>query len=175
MNTPFALPSRLRPAFVLGVAAAAIAALGLTACGGSGSSQEDMTRARHQVAYHVHKEERLRKLERELANVRSRRDVHVEISTAGTTPTAQPSTYSYSIADSPSVPSGSSCGGELSVNSYTSCPFAENVERAYFEEIGSGSGNVEAYSPVTGRSYVMYCTASPHECTGGDDAALYFP
>jgi hypothetical protein len=73
------------------------------------------------------------------------------------------------------TPSIESCGGELEVNSDTTCPFAENVEDDYFAEIGSGSGSIEAYSPVTETFYVMYCTASPHECTGGHNAAVYFP
>ena len=35
---------------------------------------------------------------------------------------------------------------------------------------------VTAFSPATNRSYTMYCTtSSPHVCTGGTDAAVYFP
>ncbi len=61
------------------------------------------------------------------------------------------------------------------MNSDTSCPFAAAVENAYFAEVGSGPGTVVAYSPVTEKTYEMSCSGSPHECTGGDHAAVYFP
>jgi hypothetical protein len=65
------------------------------------------------------------------------------------------------------------CGGGLSVGPNTTCGFAENVRSAYER---SGSDVVTAYSPATGRNYTMYCTdTSPHTCTGGNNAAVYFP
>ena len=65
------------------------------------------------------------------------------------------------------------CGSGLSVGPNTSCGFAENVRAAYQQ---SGSSVVRADSPATGRTYTMYCTTgSPHVCTGGNDAAVYFP
>lgn len=75
----------------------------------------------------------------------------------------------------PQVPSdiNYACGGGLWVNSVTSCPFASNVRSSYYS---SDSTAVSAYSPVTGEYYLMYCTPdSPHVCTGGDDAEVYFP
>ena len=72
--------------------------------------------------------------------------------------------------------SSGNCSGSLSVGPNTTCAFAENVEYEYFAEIGSGSGTVTAYSPVTEKLYSMYCTAGePHECSGGNNAAVYFP
>jgi hypothetical protein len=65
------------------------------------------------------------------------------------------------------------CGGGLSVGPNTTCGFGENVRSAYEQ---SGSSVVSAYSPTTGRNYRMYCTdTSPHACTGGNNAAVYFP
>jgi Glucodextranase, domain B len=65
------------------------------------------------------------------------------------------------------------CGGDLSAGPNTSCGFAENVRAAYRS---SGASVVSAFSPATGRTYTMYCTtSSPHVCTGGNDAAVYFP
>jgi Glucodextranase, domain B len=65
------------------------------------------------------------------------------------------------------------CGGDLSAGPSTSCGFAENVRAAYRE---SRSSVVTAFSPATGKTYTMYCTtSSPHVCTGGNDAAVYFP
>lgn len=69
-----------------------------------------------------------------------------------------------------------SCGGDVSVGRATTCEFAHNVEDAYWSTIGSGGGTVEAYSPATGNTYAMYCTAgTPHICTGGREASVYFP
>lgn len=65
------------------------------------------------------------------------------------------------------------CGGGTSVGPNTSCGFARNVRSAYER---SGSSVVTATSPTTGRTYTMYCTSgSPHVCTGGNNAAVYFP
>jgi hypothetical protein len=65
------------------------------------------------------------------------------------------------------------CADDLVVGPNTSCPFAENVRAEYYR---SGAGWISVYSPVTNRNYDMYCTGtSPHACTGGNDAAVYFP
>ena len=65
------------------------------------------------------------------------------------------------------------CGGGLVVGPNTSCAFAENVQAEYYR---SGAGWISVHSPVTNRTYNMYCTSSsPHVCTGGNNAAVYFP
>jgi len=65
------------------------------------------------------------------------------------------------------------CGGGTVVGPNTSCAFAENVRAEYYR---SGGGTISVYSPTTGRSYTMYCSdGSPHACTGGNNAAVYFP
>lgn len=67
----------------------------------------------------------------------------------------------------------SRCAGDLVVGPNTSCAFAENVQAEYYR---SGAGWISVHSPVTGRTYNMYCTnSSPHVCTGGNNAAVYFP
>jgi serine/threonine kinase PknH len=76
----------------------------------------------------------------------------------------------------------SNCGGDaasggIGVNSVTSCPFAENVESAWYSSGDIGSGTVAAYSPVTGQTYTMYCTPSGtgyEVCTGGNNAYVDF-
>ncbi|MGH2938122.1 MAG: hypothetical protein ACRDPE_08380 [Solirubrobacterales bacterium] len=153
---------------ILAVAVAiALCAGALSACGG-GSAVTDagvISQARHQAVAHVHSEERLRRLEARLHEATYR-----------TPYTPSPEyTPSSEYAQTPEPGTGGSCGGELSANAYTSCPFAEAVEQAYFETVGSGPGVVVAYSPVTERSYSMTCGGSPHECTGGDHAVVYFP
>jgi hypothetical protein len=65
------------------------------------------------------------------------------------------------------------CGGDLVVGPNTSCAFADNVRAEYLR---NGSGWISVYSPTTGRTYDMFCTSSsPHVCTGGNNAAVYFP
>jgi Glucodextranase, domain B len=67
----------------------------------------------------------------------------------------------------------SGCGAGLLVGPNTSCGFAANVQDEYHR---SGPGWINVYSPVTGRTYDMYCTgSSPHVCTGGNNAAVFFP
>jgi hypothetical protein len=69
--------------------------------------------------------------------------------------------------------STTNCGDGLTAGVRTSCPFAENV-RATYEQFGAGV--LEVYSPTTGQTYRMYCTnTSPHVCTGGNGASVYFP
>jgi hypothetical protein len=48
--------------------------------------------------------------------------------------------------------------GGISVNSHTSCPFAQNVRSAW--ESSGGASTVSAYSPVTGLTYTLSCTAT---------------
>jgi Glucodextranase, domain B len=64
------------------------------------------------------------------------------------------------------------CGDGLLVGPNTSCPFAANVRAEYDR---SGPGWINVYSPVTGQTYSIYCTSdSPHVCTGGNNAAVFF-
>jgi hypothetical protein len=68
---------------------------------------------------------------------------------------------------------GALCGNDgLSVGPNTTCAFAENVRSAYESD---GPGIVDAYSPVTGLTYTMSCSAGPSVvCTGGNGASVYF-
>ena len=56
---------------------------------------------------------------------------------------------------------------------YTSCPFSINVHDAFMAG-GAQRGTVQAYSPVTYRTYEMRCDGFyPVVCTGGDRAVVY--
>lgn len=155
----------------IGVAAAIAFALVVTlgGCGGSsGPSKEEIKEAEHTGAERAQQHAKIHQIEEQLRDLRHG--------------SKQNAADEGSAPESPSAPapegtsSSGNCGGGLSVNQYTTCPFAENVESAYFEEIGSGSGTVEAWSPAKERTYVMYCTSGePHECTGGNNAAVFFP
>jgi hypothetical protein len=157
-----------RLAFALAAMALTILGLALAGCGDSGASNEELEAARKEGAVKAHQAERIRQIQKELKALRKGGGAGKAAATAA--------------AGSPAPEGGSSadvsgnCGGSLSANENTTCGFAANVMQAYFEEIGSGAGTVIAYSPTTGQTYSMYCTAgSPHECTGGNDAAVYFP
>lgn len=67
----------------------------------------------------------------------------------------------------------STCGDGISVGPNTTCSFARNVASEYYS---NPSSTIEVYSPVTGRWYTMSCSSgSPHVCTGGNNASVYFP
>jgi hypothetical protein len=141
--------------------------LALGGCGSSGASQDEIEAARKQGAAKAQQQANIRQIKKELQELKKGKSVPGAAQTATGTGTAPEGSSS----------SGSgNCGGSLSANSVTTCGFAANVQQAYLEELGSGSGTVYAYSPTIGQTYSMYCSSgSPHECTGGNDAAVYFP
>jgi len=96
---------------------------------------------------------------------------------AAPAPVAVPAHYYVQAPATFSNCGGDAASGGISVNSVTSCPFAENVESAWDSSGDSGSGTVTAYSPVTGQTYTMYCTPSDtgyEVCTGGNNAYVEF-
>ncbi len=157
-----------RAALVLAALALSILGLALAGCGDSGASDDELKAAQKEGAVKAHQAERIREIQKELKALRKN---------GGSGKVAPPAAAGAPAPEGGSSAGGSgNCGGSLSANSVTTCGFAENVEDAYYAEIGSGSGTVYAYSATTGQGYSMYCTAgSPHTCTGGNDAAVYFP
>jgi hypothetical protein len=101
-----------------------------------------------------------------------------------TTPVAPPEPEPEPTPE-PSNPGGgaatTSCDQNISVNRVTTCPFAENVFIAYWEEYEAVGESpylfVEAFSETTGESYGMDCydDADFVECTGGTEALVTFP
>jgi serine/threonine-protein kinase len=87
----------------------------------------------------------------------------------------------------PSEPTASSsgsliaCDQNISANEATSCPFAENVFVAYWEEYESFGEEtytyVNAFSPTTNQSYEMECVLESDvvSCSGGNGAFVTFP
>jgi hypothetical protein len=127
-------------------------------CGDDSPSQEELREAREEGAQAA----RLRELERKLQQQERRQN--------GGGPGAAPP---VSGSSSPPASGGdTSCGSGVSVGPNTSCPFAHRVRSAY----PGSSAPFDVYSPVTDRTYTMRCsTSSPHVCTGGNDASVYFP
>lgn len=139
-------------------------ALGLSACGGT--SADDLQKAREQGAKEqkqkhdaAEQKRKQRALEKKVARLeRARRGGNSSAGSAGGGGTTTGST---------------SCGGGLSVNGNTSCTFAENV-RAELNSVGGGSATINVYSPVTGATYTMRCTAGVTTiCRGGNNATVY--
>jgi hypothetical protein len=157
----------------IGVAAAIACALvvALAGCGdSSGPSQEELKEAEHAGAERAQQHEKIHQIEKQLGELRHG-------GSKQGSPGEKPAPESSSApAPEGTTSSSGNCGGGLSANQYTTCGFGENVEDAYYAEIGSGSGTVEAWSPTTEQTYSMYCTSgAPHECTGGNNAAVFFP
>lgn len=90
-------------------------------------------------------------------------------------------TFTLTSDDPPTLPPGiaAACGGDVFAGPNTSCPFAENVEKAFrAARCGSYGCSVDAvtvtaFSPVTGRTYVMHCSSGPPlVCRGGVNALV---
>jgi hypothetical protein len=79
----------------------------------------------------------------------------------------------HEVAPSSGGGGETSCGGDLSVGPATTCEFAEDVQSAY--RSSGGASTVEAYSPVTNKTYEMTCVTGVRvKCTGGIGASVYF-
>ena len=156
------LQHRLRQGALLVACGSALT--GVAACGSDDlATQQRIRDERADAARAARQDYRIKQLERE---ARRKDKAAGSPSTKSPAPAAAPSTSSASA--------GSACGGGLSVGPNTSCAFAQEVRDAY--QSSGGSSSVVAYSPVTHQDYVMSCTStSPHTCTGGNNASVYFP
>jgi hypothetical protein len=154
--------------------ASAVVLAGFGGCGGDDTDEQRLTeerisKERKEAARIARQEERVRQLEKELREQKKQRGNN-------TAPPA-PSAPSTPAPTSSTAPAGtSSCGGGIYVNSATTCPFAQNVRDEYNSSGGSGDMTVTAFSPATGRTFLMTCSGgSPHVCYGGNNARVYFP
>lgn len=142
-------------------------------CGGT--SDDEIAKAREegrQAERLKQQERRTAALERQLETEKNRRRRGSSGASGDSSSRATPSVANAG----PSAQSGdgrSSCGDELSVGPNTTCVFARAVRSAYSSE---GAGTYPVYSAVTQRAYTMTCSGgSPHVCTGGNNASVYFP
>lgn len=94
-----------------------------------------------------------------------------QLPASDSSPVASSSPASNASSADRSSPEGTDCGGGLHAGPNTTCPFAENVRAAYDEAPGA---YVQAYSPVTNKSYSMDCTpvGAGVSCHGGNDATV---
>lgn len=138
-----------------------------SACGSSGASQDEIEQARKEGSAETRQKLKIERIEEELHSLKKHGHATNQNQGQGQT---EGGTSGATAGGT------TSCGGTLSVGPNTTCGFAANVEADYYSEIGSGAGTVYSYSPTRERYYSMYCTAgSPHQCTGGDEASVYFP
>lgn len=96
------------------------------------------------------------------------------------TSNAAPTSSSGSTPASNPGPGMTACDQNISVNSVTSCPFADNVFSTYandYQSSGQSDDTVVASSPATGNTYTMNCTSdgTTVTCTGGNNAEVTFP
>jgi hypothetical protein len=157
----------------IGILASLATASGCGSGGGtSTSSQDKIDAARKQGVI----EEKAR--EKKAAAERAQKKLALEVAKLKKQVNKRPKTTTTAAGGtsggtSPPASSSSNCGGNLSVGPNTSCAFGVLVERAYFQS-GGGSGLVDAFSPVTQRTYTMTCTAgAPTVCRGGNNASVF--
>jgi hypothetical protein len=100
---------------------------------------------------------------------------------AGKSAGGVPEASSADRSEAAEASKSSSCGGQVSAGSHTSCPFAEKVHAAFVDRDSSAGhppATVNAYSPVTRREYALHCVLIARrtiaECTTGD-AVVSFP
>jgi hypothetical protein len=158
----------------LAVAACALLA-GAAGCGSSsGASQEQVDQARREGAAQQKLKDQQAQLRKDIEALKKEREASRSSSSSSsgsTRPAASTSSGSSSPAPAPSSATG--CGQGVSAGANTSCAFAINVARAYYQS-GGGSPTLSVFSPVTNQTYTMQCTGgAPTTCRGGNNAVVY--
>jgi hypothetical protein len=91
-------------------------------------------------------------------------------STSGTTGASRTGTSPQVTAAT-----GTDCGNGVFAGPNTSCPFAQNVRRAW-HDAGGTRDTLRVSSPVTNQTYTMTCDSFGETvtCSGGNNASLTF-
>lgn len=158
-------------------------AVGLAACGGGNStaSPDEIAQAEKHGREERQEKEKERKLEREIQKLKTERQEEkkrkkekenqqsqiLQPDHGSTTPALEPPPSS--------TPEGTDCGEGVVAGPETSCGFALETRNEYEAYIGSGPGEIEAYSAANETWYLMNCTGAPHACSGAISATVYFP
>ena len=101
--------------------------------------------------------------------------------TSGASGTGAPSPTTTASGNTGTPTGLHACDPNISANADTSCPFAENVFKAYatdYQNNGEQSNDtVTAYSPVTNQSYTVDCTTNgvTVDCAGTTGNFVTFP
>ncbi len=151
------------------------AGLALSACGNDSPSQAELDQARKEGAKQALDQQQTRKQQRQIAQLKKQVKKADGGGNGGGGGTTTTSAVAVGGSSSGGIPSGAtSCADDVYAGPNTSCQFALNVSTNYY---GSGqSTNIDVYSPVTNKNYVMTCTgSSPTVCRGGNNASVYLP
>ncbi len=158
------------PKGVASVLAALAMALFAVGCfGGDSNSQEELDRARQEGVQQAKQKAEVEQLQNKVKQLskQSRQNQNNSTTQSGTGGSAGGTTTQ-------STGGTRSCADGVSAGPNTSCEFAFNVFNEYNRS--GGSSTISVYSPVTGRTYTMYCSGSgPTICAGGNNASVYFP
>ncbi len=154
-----------------------LAMVGVSGCGGSdGTSARDQAEAIREARADARREARAEAKAEKAADDAKALQKEVDALKKGTKTTAGSSSSgggsSSGGAAAPASSGTTSCGGGLSVNSVTTCPFAENVRGEYGSN--PGASEISAFSPATGKLITMRCSSGVTTiCRGGNNAIVY--
>jgi hypothetical protein len=140
----------------------------LAACGHTSNQELAAAReaGRSQGAAEQKAEAEKQQLEQDVANLRAQQEQLAKKMTAAA---ASPKVEREGTSNSGTQ----DCGGGVSVNSVTSCSFAQVVAQQW-RNYGGDTSTFEAWSPTTQRYYTMRCVSGlPTVCRGGNNAAVY--
>lgn len=157
--------------------AVGLAVIGLAAFGGgcgSDTSEQDLEKARQEGAQQAREQEKLKKLEEQVDELQNQNQSGSGSSGSGGSSGGSGSS-SGGGGSSASGPV-ESCSDTVRVGPNTSCSFAMNVAGEYGSNPGATS--TRAFSPATGKFYVLSCSAwsgGGTVCQGGNNAAVYLP
>ncbi len=159
------------------------AAVLLTAC--SGASQEELDRAREagasEAASQAAEQQRTQDLQDQIDRLKqeskqNKIDARQAERRAARAERQAANNGSNSNGSGGVTSTATACGDGVYAGANTSCAFAMNVVGEYGSN--PGASTITAYSPVTGEYYTMSCGTAGnggHVCTGGNNAAVYFP
>lgn len=147
-------------------------------CGSSdeGASADEIAAAQQQGAEEAKQQFEDQQTQDEIAEVKEKLKKLKRDQDSSSADTGSSSSGSSSVpAGSGGIPSGAtSCADDVYAGPNTSCEFAFNTATNYYGS--GGSTNIDVFSPVTGKNYVMNCVgSSPTVCTGGNNASVYLP
>lgn len=155
---------------------AAILVGGLLSACGQGASQGDLDRARAAGAADQAQKATQAALAADVQRLKAdaaKRQASAAPAASGAPVAAQAAPPASAAPPSP-APAMTSCGGNISVGSNTTCAFGQNVAASYFGYGGGGTAHLQVYSPVTGTYYSMTCVPGvPVFCSGGNNATVY--
>lgn len=151
----------------LGGVAVVLASGSLAACGNDDAADElRLQQQLRQERAEGRREERQRQLEKEIRDLKRNNGKAKAQRKSG-------DASAGATGSGPAGTSETSCGSGISVGANTTCAFAFNVARAYYDTSG-GNVTIQASSPATNMTYTMSCSgAAPTVCRGGNSATVF--